>query len=359
MYTLMIGLIVPDIKITTHVLKLRLQARGELIIWICFMIPALGLLLITIFPIPLIFSLMIIFAIPAELFFRIPLLGTKKIPAEYNYELEKICKYFRKRGCINFSYKYFRYIPNDMNVNGRVIGIFFPKILISAGLLISLKRNESKSFSILAHEMAHISHLDRLNYAYLTRWFINTIIPLIYFLIGSPFITTIEDIVKWIANCTFTFFVCGYFMRERELLADTCAALLVGPKVYAEMLQFGQDSPNQHGGFFHPSLALRLQAINTNPPAGMYVRKKALLVYMIFFIIGIYSALSEKLESCSIIKDGECYYMIEYNYSNATDYHFVIIFGVGQAIVSFFGFGMELFRSSAPIPSDFFKDSIN
>ncbi len=339
------------IGIATNVRKLRLIAWGDLTVWTFLMVPLLGILLWTVVAIPTIFLAMFALAIPAEIFFRFFSRAAIHLPAELEPIVAKCCDDVAQAGGIKLSTARFRYDPDDVNTGGQVVGMLFPRIVVSGALLVALKRNEARAFAVMAHEMAHVSHLDRLNYAYFTLWLINAVIPVVYHFVGMPVITTLEQALLWLANCIFTFFVCGLFMRERELLADASAALIVGPERYADVLREGQDSPGNGGGYFHPSLRRRCEAVSMNPPEGLRIRKKALAIYLTFFLIGMYSAWVAGAAPCRVLSDGNCYEIIFPGEERAEGLQFEQLFGIAQMIAAFAGMALELFRASLPIPA--------
>ena len=86
---------------------------------------------------------------------------TLPIPIGLRNEISKILQTKLPVNIIRLVHERIRLAPNDLSLGGHLQGVIRQRIVVSAGLTVGLLTNDERSVAILAHEIAHVKHLDK------------------------------------------------------------------------------------------------------------------------------------------------------------------------------------------------------
>lgn len=326
-------------EITWSVIKLRLISRFELVVWSGILIPYAGLLPffmfvhpIFIFAIPIYIIFLILAAIPIEFILNLFRVKSTALPEWSRNDFDQLFAEMRSRGAISWNSDRVRYIENDLSCGAQVRGILRPTIIVSAGLLIAVKRRDLLAKAILAHELAHIAHFDRLTISNYALWVANLLSP--FYLDGAKPSSPLGGWeITWLWGSLASLALCGFFSRRRELAADASGVILAGNDVYSKLMSSAVGTHARNvGTFFHPSMSTRWKSAMANPVGPLSLNKYAICIYLSIVVI------------CFIgggFMDGIR--------GNITGDFFITL---GWTITAGFGLLIEILRPSKPIPLD-------
>lgn len=275
-----------------HIAKVRLVARLELLVWAFLMLPTMGMFIFFLLPIPIYVLCLMLLALPMDLLLSMFRTRSRPIPAELIQSILDMNEFFQERGAKTVTARRFRYITSDHAAGAHVVGIFFPHVVISAGLLVALQKRDHSAYAIVAHELAHIAHFDRLVISIMALWVLNILSPFFASSVYHPVFKNGNDILMHIVNAIVTLFVISFFSRRREILADTSAALTMGIDRYKQLLaEASRSNQSDAGGFFHPGGYTRVMSLSGNPPSMLRFQKAAFSIYLFYFSVGGLNAL--------------------------------------------------------------------
>ena len=262
---------------------LRRRSRVEVVIWAFLMIPSLGLMLVLIFPIPIVLLVMVMIGALLDTLanvFRIAVLPMpKSIEGVMAQRISELQPYSDAN---KFSVDRLCYIPNDLSIGAHVRGVARPIIVVSAGLLVALRRRDRSAEAILLHEIAHVAHFDRLLVSLFAIWVINIFLSIFsgYEVFGDAWPIFV------VLNVIITLVICLGFAKRREFSADASAAIVVGFDNYCSLLRSATGSHSSTStGLFHPSLKGRLEALQAQPPDALKV-SRGVLALLTFCAVG-------------------------------------------------------------------------
>lgn len=169
-----------------------------------------------------------------------------------------------------------RWNPKDFSMGAHVKGFFFPTIVISGGLGVGLRSGNTRALAILAHEIAHIQHYDRL----LPGFFGFAVFEIVMYPVlllssgiqeGAPLLSLTS-----IATLVFLYKITGLgavlvlLYHSREYYADACASQISQSRdEYNSILSNLCKDTRGAFSIFHPSLNKRINAVATDFPSLM------------------------------------------------------------------------------------------
>jgi Zn-dependent protease with chaperone function len=271
------------------VARLAWVSRAEVVLWFLLLLPVVaafaGLLPLSIlegqpdlFFLGLVFfiitPLIVILVLFAGGYLIDGLLGLFRIkavilPVEFSQQFNTILDSMAESGLPRLDSSRIRLVQNDFSVSGHVRGVFSPDVVLSAGAAVGILRNDKSSMAVLAHELAHIGHWDRLFVGLFFMIFLNLISPLLIILTATH---SHELFLAWekfsmlsvLLGFFFQFFVFSYFSRRREYAADSSASSVIGVESYQIFLRGATTFGVGHsGGYFHPSIEDRVAALDS------------------------------------------------------------------------------------------------
>jgi Zn-dependent protease with chaperone function len=154
-----------------------------------------------------------------------------------------------------------RVVKNDLSLAAHVTGTFQPNVVVSGGLVVGLLRNDPRAQAILAHEIAHIAHYDRLLPSMIMVTLGNALlaVPLALMPLGHGS-SQAPTLGAALLNLIVTPIILSIVSRRREYLADIHAAYALGStRDYLRTLLAGRE--RGAGDFFHPSMTDRVEAL--------------------------------------------------------------------------------------------------
>lgn len=164
------------------------------------------------------------------------------------------------------------YIPNDLTLGAHVRGVLFPRVVVSGGTLVSLMKRDHVAKAMFAHELAHIAHWDRLYVGLLAVAISNAAMPLfmlaapsLFYRYWDPYyldrVFSHEAMMQHLFGIAFHCCIFSYFSKRREYAADYVAVRAVGEAAYMALL--GKATRSHSGGFFHPTIDERIEAVRS------------------------------------------------------------------------------------------------
>ena len=177
---------------------------------------------------------------------------TLPIPIGLRNEISKILQTKLPVNIIRLVHERIRLAPNDLSLGGHLQGVIRQRIVVSAGLTVGLLTNDERSVAILAHEIAHVKHLDKFVPGIIVLSLLNISYCMVKF--GKA------GVLYAIAVLVIT----RYVTHRREYAADAHAVGLLGSKrMFAKtLLSLSADEE----AFSHPSRDQRVDAIKRNLP---------------------------------------------------------------------------------------------
>lgn len=209
---------------------------------------------------------------------------TAKVPKRFAPNIDLLLDSLADRGLPRLRTWRLRLVANDLSVSAHVRGVITPVVVLSAGAMVGLMRREDSSVAILAHEIAHIRHWDRLFIGLLCAALFNLLLPVYVFTMGDWMdrAQSSWNPLTHLVNLCLQLAIFSYFSRRREYEADFAAAVAVGVPGYQRFLGRSSSSTGsgEHAGkgYFHPSIHERIFALNY----GEKVRRPGM--FMLFFI---------------------------------------------------------------------------
>ncbi len=203
----------------------------------------------------------------------------QRVPQELETRLDTVLAALSDKGCPRIDVSRIRVNSADLTMGAHVRGAFFPRIVISGGLLIGALRGNKVAYGIISHELFHISHVDRLYFLFPFLWALNiAFTPLLWpltsrLLYSDSFEAQINAPEAMgplaLIHIAVSLYVVSYISRRRELAADIGAAMVVGRQDYLQVLVPSTGKHNDaSAGFFHPSLATRRAEITSPTRVG-------------------------------------------------------------------------------------------
>ena len=243
--------------------QLRRTAQNEMVLWPILMIPSAGVLLIFT-PIVLLAMLaLILIAWPVDCLFSLIRPQSTNLPEQSIKRIDALLIDLQARGAIKWNSRRLRVVKSDLQLGAHVRGVIRPSIVISGGMLMGLMRKDSHALGVLAHELAHVAHWDRLYLGVLGLWTLNAAAP---FLWGGESSVGEKISVAFISSLI-PLGICMIISERREFAADLSAGLVAGFRPYTEVLIQAQGKHGKRSsGFFHPSLKERIEEISTIRP---------------------------------------------------------------------------------------------
>ena len=178
--------------------------------------------------------------------------------------------------------------PNDMTIGAHVSGIIRQRIVVSAGLLVSLMKGDGDGPAIIAHERAHIRQWDLFMVGFIgigiVDVILNPLITLYYEFIRGPIVPM--SFLYLLLATTHAFLIIGilsWLSRNREYYADAAAIRVLGNvEQYKALLSRRSISEGSDFHLFHPSFARRIREIETGFRA---IRRQTLWrLYLLFYL---------------------------------------------------------------------------
>jgi len=169
-------------------------------------------------------------------------------------------------------------IKGDLTLGAHVRGILKPYIVISGGMLVGLRRGDQRAISILCHELAHISHHDRLLPMYMGLAVIEgigttykVVIGILAAELGSTSVWLTVTLLA-VYKIVILSLQVSMISKYREFYADARASKICSQNnAYLELLSHSEGRELHRFSFFHPSLAKRI----TELEGGFPIVKKA------------------------------------------------------------------------------------
>lgn len=162
-----------------------------------------------------------------------------------------------------------RAIPGDLSLGAHVRGFFRPRLVVSGGMLMGLARGDRNAQAILAHELAHVQHHDRMLIAFVGMIVFEVVGRFIKFNVNEvsnvdPDSLGVGSLIGLtLYQLTVFSVLLSCVSRYREYYADARAIQLTHDvDAYRSLLSSGARHKGLLGNFFHPSISDRLDAID-------------------------------------------------------------------------------------------------
>lgn len=159
--------------------------------------------------------------------------------------------------------------PNDMTIGAHVSGIIRQRIVVSAGLLVSLMKGDGDGPAIIAHERAHIRQWDLFMIGFIGIAILDVAlnpIAIIYyeFILGPIAPMSFLYLLLATAHALLIIGILSWLSRNREYYADAAAIRVLGDvEQYVALLSRRGISEGSDFHLFHPSFARRIREIET------------------------------------------------------------------------------------------------
>jgi Zn-dependent protease with chaperone function len=200
------------------------------------------------------------------------------LPAPVATTVEETLQELARRGSPRISVAKMRVLASDVTMGAHVRGTVVPRVMVSGGLLVGLSRRVDVASAILCHELAHVAARDKFFLALIFLWIGNSLLSL-----GAPFFSdpygaeaaSFDDnpglvLLVPFLNILVTALVLSRMSIRREYMADTYASVLCGKDAYAACLAAASGAHAYSGGFFHPNVKDRLNALSQSLPPGLH-----------------------------------------------------------------------------------------
>lgn len=255
-------------------------SRVELLLVFFMFAPILGVYLYLLFPInfiggqvyffayygvglvePVAYGILAIYAaaLLSDLYFSRKRPAGKDLPVAIKNPFQNALDRLHAAGSPKFSSSRVKVAAGDLSMGAHIRGIMSPRLVISGGLLVAFLRQDKRADAIIAHELSHISHLDRFFHAFLLIWSVNFVYTA--FALAERMLSG-ERFEHIFLNLFIQFVACSLISERREVAADIAAATVVGKDVYLSVLTPSNGAHNKSGGsYFHPPLAHRRKQV--------------------------------------------------------------------------------------------------
>lgn len=185
------------------------------------------------------------------------------LPYEKRRQLNQVLTEIFKDGC-GIRAESILWCPQDLLMGAHVRGIIQPQIVVSGGLFLGILRKNPRAIGILAHEIAHIEHYDRLLPGLIGMMFFEIFLGPIYYYWGAA--RVLDD--SYLFETTLILFIYKFFVfggllclmsRSREIYADASAAQYLTRDEYVTLLKSMRGAEKYQYSFFHPSVSKRIK----------------------------------------------------------------------------------------------------